>query len=86
MRLLEDIEKDVNAATPGPWEKHPHQSCIVHMRNNDYDFVCMYDPYGINEGQWKANRTFIANARTDILDLIVEVRKLRAVIDWLKEK
>jgi hypothetical protein len=70
MRDLKLIQDDADAATPGPW-------------------VCVKDTCGLwsirlsSKGvpvaieSLKVNSEFVANARTDVPDLVAEVRRLR---------
>lgn len=69
---LAEIEAREKAATPGKWKQPPHDPRILNvgrkslMSVNDEDFGCFYD---------EADATFCRHARTDIPDLIAEVRE-----------
>lgn len=82
---LREIEERSNQATPGPWMLNDLQAhvytgpgysdgnrgpyhCIAYCEN-DYD--------ALPEPQEFENAAFIAHARTDVPDLVAEVRRLR---------
>jgi hypothetical protein len=74
MRALEDIERDAKAATVGPWGWHSDA-----MLMGD-DEVVLFELDGPDVSREGADANFIANARTDIPDLIARVRELEGAI------
>lgn len=85
---LDAIEARAAAATPGPWEQRER-----HGRDHTGEgwseatiitgatrIAEMYSET-CNAQEWTENSVFIAHARTDVVDLAAEVRRLRAVND-----
>ena len=70
---LQEIEARANAATPGPWE--PEHRGVV---GNDVFIV--EDCVTAGWDAYRANQAFIATARTDVPDLVAEVRRLTAAL------
>ena len=71
---LAEIAVRANAATPGPWE--PEHRGVV---GNDVFIV--EDCVTAGWDAYRANQAFIATARTDVPDLVAEVRRLTAALD-----
>lgn len=72
-KRLAEIEARANAATPGPWE--PEHRGVV---GNDVFIV--EDCVTAGWDAYRANQAFIATARTDVPDLVAEVRRLTAAL------
>lgn len=82
---LQEMEARCNAATPGPWyDSRPTKSIRVTHESpafNRGSFNIAKYPTRTNESllsheEWEGNATFIAAARTDVLRLIKEVKRL----------
>lgn len=69
---LADIEGREKAATPGPWE------ILDYATYEDHDECCLELQDDTIESSKHENAEFIATARTDIPDLLAEVRRLTA--------
>ena len=71
---LDRIEQLCNAATPGPWksfiEGRDHESGSSFIRTMGPDIEL--------SGASDSDQDFIASARQDVIDLVAEVRRLRA--------
>lgn len=78
-KRLQEIEARANAATPGPWVRDG-----LYVRNNPHEVALAraLDDEGHNCGEAYArpNGDFIAAARTDVSDLVAEVRRLTAAL------
>ena len=92
---LDEIEVRADSATPGPWTKKPPERLTEGPAAGMLPGVCIAatSPSKQNRvyasppgGQFpSADQNFIAHARTDIPDLLAEVRRLRAERDALRE-
>lgn len=86
---LAEIEARVDAATPGPWRTKTNRD-FGPWHNDDWDVTAVSDGCrvsGLGSRNWKdacQNAAFIAHARTDIPDLIAEVKRLREIIGELE--
>ena len=72
---LKEIEARADAATDGPW-----------MSVDSYIGVEEAEDQAVGETGRDADATFIAHARTDIPDLIAEVKRLQGEILELEEE
>jgi len=73
---LQEIRARAEAATPGPWTENPNWPGCIHGPNgenvaSDGDFSGVHDA---NDSD------FVANARTDIPDLLDEIDRLQALL------
>lgn len=77
---LTEIVIRANEATPGPWhEGHIDTDTCVHI--GDYGWVAAgpnRPEYDVDSDQGRADAEFIAHARSDVPELVAEVRRLRA--------
>jgi hypothetical protein len=73
---LLEIEERCNDATSGPWTIESHNYIEIISEAEDYSIaeVSCFESH-LDTGN--ANADFIANSRTDIPNLIVEVRRLQ---------
>jgi hypothetical protein len=82
---LAEIEKRCAAATPGPWEwpaDHCDRFTVVAWSDGPRWGTprdVTVQPEGRTYAQAEADAAFVARARTDVPDLVAEVRRLRAV-------
>lgn len=83
---LDTIEARANAATPGPWGSHRDlagtYTIQARPRSTRYGMETDGDiatlAAGRSDAESYANARFIAHARTDVEELVAEVRQLRA--------
>lgn len=80
---LDAIEARANAATGGKWEAMPWQgdAGVCQLVNGRYIVDVVTRGY-----TRVADAEFIAHARTDVPDLIAEVRRLKAEVVFLSEE
>lgn len=85
---LAEISARANAATPGPW--HYTDSGGINGVEDDKKLLFwsvpkdfMQDGDGTH-ATWR-DTDFIANARTDIPDLVAEIRRLRGALEEIAE-
>ena len=88
---LDEIEARADSATPGPWTKKPPERLTEGPAAGMLPGVCIAatSPSKQNRvyanppgGQFpSADQNFIAHARTDVPDLIAEVRRLKSALD-----
>jgi hypothetical protein len=82
---LDEIEARANAASDGPWlidDKDRELSCAVYADNETGTAILIAgDSY--RHEQASDNCRFAGHARTDIPDLVSEIRQLRADLEWL---
>ena len=71
---IEEIKARAEAATPGPWLVHPHESAEGQLVVDEH-----YD--NVAECYVPEDATFIAHAREDIPYLLAEVERLRAALE-----
>jgi hypothetical protein len=88
MLNVSDIYERLKAATPGPWTyESKGYDCTISAENGDPmlkyvswdDFITVYgsvDNPSTGRAVAAANARFIAHARDDVADLIIEVRRL----------
>lgn len=82
---LDAIERRLDAATPGPWHEGDGWVYTLPVYEDDdrlsdvlgMDFVDD-DRAAAEHDRASRNAQFIAHARTDVADLLAEVRRLRA--------
>ena len=66
---IAEIEKREKAATRGPWEYHWEEDGSISIRHNKYHYVAVrIDERCVD---------FVAHSRTDVPDLIAELRRTR---------
>jgi hypothetical protein len=75
---LQEIEARANAATPGPWQME-HRGVVAGSCRDVIDIVDDCAVSGWRD--YPANQAFIAAARTDVPELVAEVRRLTAALD-----
>lgn len=80
---LDEIMARCDAATPGPWKVMGVEDHII---GNDFEEATRF---GVKHCQWthnttKENAEFISESRTDIPDLIAEIRELWNEIEYLR--
>jgi rubrerythrin len=86
-RLLE-IEARAALATEGPWDGVISSWSVRTLRGGLDDLICDMScadagPTGETPGpQTTANQEFIAHARTDVPELLAEVRRLGGLLHW----
>lgn len=88
---LRGIEERAAAATPGPWEAIPDRTFRDSAMRPSAIKVCYREVYiaktlsilSNGRGRATGDPAFIASARTDIPDLVAEVRRLRAWLKWI---
>jgi hypothetical protein len=84
---LEQIEKRCNAATAGPWSVARYTNYLGYSIFADPPTGCIAERWYDNEQQapYKeqigGNAQFIAHARTDIPDLLSEIKRLRGELN-----
>src|SRR5690625_626225 len=97
---LADIRERATAATEGPWRSHDFghageeepSSIVVHTGKFDHSDLLTYDTETAVawmprwDRQESDNATFIAHARTDVPDLLAEVKRLTAENARLRER
>lgn len=77
---LKKIEERAAAATPGPWTARVNFA----VEDGESDAVEVFDSVGVAIldmvawQKWKTDAAFIASSRTDVPDLVAEVRRLQA--------
>jgi hypothetical protein len=80
LERLAEIEARTAAATEGPWHsEHVDGHGCVHV--GDYGWVTSgpHNPeYDVDSVQGRDDAEFIAHARTDVVELIAEIRRLLA--------
>ena len=83
---LDEIEARANAATQGPWERHPYMGSGATLAKPNHPF------HELNilktTDDWPpvaADAEFIAAARTDVPALLAEVRRLQAAAERVPE-
>lgn len=84
MRPLDDIQRDADAATPGPltvrcpdgWPAHCGPALALIVDDGDHQVADCYDNTRLGEAQCAANALFFALARTDVPDLLALARRL----------
>jgi hypothetical protein len=80
---LEPIEERLSKATPGPWNWVVGEWVeLSHGTGDDLELVMAF-PRGSFGGHrpYDENREFIAKARTDIPDLVAEIKRLRREVN-----
>ena len=82
---LDEIEVRVNAATKGPWvaeEADGYITGYVYSKHHDYHHPRVRNGL-VTDPTTMTNKDarFIAEARTDVPNLITEVRRLRALLE-----
>lgn len=78
---LEAIEARANAATEGPWHgEHDEFGCV---QQGNYGWVApgAGPEYDVDSDRGHADAEFIAHARTDVPDLLAELKRLRPVVE-----
>jgi hypothetical protein len=74
--MLAEIEKRLDAATTGPWKSYVENRDMV--SGSDVIMTGGEDPH--LSGATIADQDFIAAARQDVAMLVMEVRRLRALM------
>ena len=96
---LREIEARAKSATDGPWGAHDFghagneepSSIVVHTGKFDHSDLCAFESETAVawmprwERQESENAEFIAHARTDVPDLLAEVKRLTAENARLRE-
>src|SRR5690606_35361117 len=72
-----EIEARARDATPGPWCEQALYVGLEHLRKGCDWYACDEHAGGVPGGR---DAQFIAAARTDIPDLVAEVRRLRGLL------
>lgn len=81
---LAEIEARADAATPGPWrvdDKRPPE-CNIRHEGPGWPICGMWS---LSDNR-PENATFIAHARSDVKDLVAEVRRLQGAIETLRAR
>lgn len=82
MLNIEEIKARVEAATHGPWRVEKMMP-NVHIRHEGIGWpICAM--FHTADGLWKEDAEFIAHARKDIPDLIVEIERLNDIITSIR--
>lgn len=81
---LDEIERRANQATAGPWTQYDrgigHEVHITGTNDEGYDYSVPIN-YGHRSTFSAADAAFITHARSDVPQLVAEVRKLREVAE-----
>ena len=87
MRDLNDIKRDCELATDGPWLVCREAFVTYRGATADNDFICQgFDLFEDDFYNWDANARFIAHARQDVPDLVAEVERLHTANRLLLEE
>lgn len=82
-KRLEDIYQRARAATKGPWlldEQTTPQRRQVSSKPAGYVSVCVLESHFRHDPRLVIDGEFIAHAREDVIELVAEVRRLRAAL------
>jgi hypothetical protein len=89
---LAEIEDRCNRATPAPWEARHRNTCNPENDPNvktGMDYFLGWEVDGPPESERGTyenghDAVFVAQARTDIPDLVAEIRRLRAALEGIE--
>ncbi len=75
---LNEIEERAAKATPGPWFHNKSGSIIYPVQGDTNGHQLIQASNSYYDPGWSIDADFIANARTDVPDLLAEVERLTA--------
>lgn len=76
-KQLLEIEARANAATPGPWEQDEESNDALSIKSHGCVTAMVFGNAFLGEEAQGQNAHFIAHSRTDIPNLIAEIRRLQ---------